>query len=127
MEHEILLILQGMLNCVERYPDGNQNKMWFTRLIQNSLNGQNCPETDLDLIYNATTIEHILATLLAIDIKTIVKIKMVQKVIITMWEENNWDINLLNKFILDEKPTIQTNQQTTIEIPTHNTTQIHEQ
>ena len=106
IEYEIFQILQALLSCIERNPDGDQNKAWFTRLIQNSLNGQNCPETDLDLIYNATTIEHILATLLAIDIKTIVKIKMVQKVITTMWEENNWNMNLLNKFILNKKPII---------------------
>src|SRR5271155_3466385 len=118
MEHEIFLILQGMLNCVERYPDGNQNKIWFTRLIQNSLNDQNCPETDLDLIYNAIAIEHILATLLAIDIKTLVKIRMIQKVITTMWEENKWDMSILNKFILNEKPTIQTNQQIIAETST---------
>jgi len=104
MEQEIQQILHALLECIGKYPDGNENKEWFTKLIQNSLNGQECQQTDLDLFYNATTIEHILATILAIDIKIIVKVRMVHKVITTMWEENNGDPNLLNKYVLDDKP-----------------------
>src|SRR5438552_5156057 len=48
--------------------------------------------------------ENLLATLLAIDVKTIVKVRMVHKVIITLWEENNWDLNALNNYIMNEKP-----------------------
>ena len=104
MEQEIQQILHALLECIGKYPDSNENKEWFTKLIQNSLNGQECQQTDLDLFYNATTIEHILATILAIDIKIIVKVRMVHKVITTMWKENNGDPNLLNKYVLDDKP-----------------------
>ena len=110
MEHEILQILQALLECIGKYPDGNENKEWFTKLIQYSLNGQTCPDTDSDLFYNATMIEHILSTILAIDIKTIVKIRMVHKVILTMWEENNGDMSWLSRYILDEKPKIPNSQ-----------------
>ena len=112
MEQEILQILHALLDCIGKYPDGNENKEWFTKLIQYSLNGQTCPDTDSDLFYNATMIEHILSSILAIDIKTIVKIRMVHKVIITMWEENNGDMNWLSRYILDEKPTIPSLQPT---------------
>jgi hypothetical protein len=126
-QQEIFIILQAILECIEKNPDGDNNKKWFTKLIQCSLNGQNCPETDLDLIYNATIIEQILATILAIDIKTIVKIRMVQKVIITMWDENKWDSNLLNNYIYEEKPVPLNNIQINNEIPNHNETYIQEQ
>ena len=98
--------MQALLEHIGKYPDGSENKEWFTKLIQNSLNGQECLETDLDLFYNATVIEQILSTILAIDIKTIIKIRMVHKAILTTWEENNWDTNLLNSYILNEKPHI---------------------
>ena len=47
--------------------------------------------------------ENLLVTLLAINVKTIVKVRMVHKVIITLWEENNWDLNALNNYIINEK------------------------
>jgi len=109
MDNEINQIIQAMLECIVKYPEGNQNKEWFTALIQNSLNNLECSEIDSDLFYNATTLERILSFLLVIDIRTIVKIRMVQKVITTMWEENKWDQNLLNKYVLDEKPIITNN------------------
>ena len=84
MEQEILQILHTLLNHIEKCSDGYKNKVWFTKLIQDSLNGQICPETDSDLFYNATIIEHILLSILAIDIKTIIKIRMVHKVILIM-------------------------------------------
>ena len=105
MENEIIQIIQALLQCIERYPEGSENKEWFTKLFQDSLNGKTNIETDIDLIYNATVIENILAMLLAIDIKTIVKVRMVHKVISTLWEENKWDLNILNRYILQEKPT----------------------
>ena len=115
MEHEIFQILQALLECIESYPDGYNNKIWFTRLIQNSLNGEACFETELDLIYNATMMDHILATILAIDIKTIVKTKMLHKVIFTMWENKKLDFNILNRYILEEKPIIVENTPTSTE------------
>jgi len=101
MEFEII---QALLQCIENYPEGSENKEWFTKLFQNSLGGQNNIEIDIDLVYNATFMENLLATLLAIDVKTIVKVRMVHKVIITLWEENNWDLNALNNYIMNEKP-----------------------
>jgi hypothetical protein len=64
MENEIIQIIQALLQCVERYPEGSENKEWFTKLFQDSLNGKTNIETDIDLIYNATVIENILAMLL---------------------------------------------------------------
>ena len=71
MEQEIIAAL---LQCIERYPEGQTNKTWFTKLFQNSLGNQQDPDIDVDLIYNATVLENLLARILAIDIKTIVKI-----------------------------------------------------
>src|SRR5438552_18412651 len=102
MEFEII---QAFLKCIENYPEGSENKKWFTKLFQNSLGGQNNIEIDIDLVYNVTFMENLLATLLAIDIKTIVKVRMVHKVIITLWEENNWDLNVLNNYIRSEEHT----------------------
>ena len=102
MEQEIL---QAILKCIENYPEGEKNKNWFIRLVQNSLHENSYIETDRDLIYNATNGEQIISTLLAINIKTVVKIRMVYKIINATWEENKWDINLLNNFILQDKPT----------------------
>ena len=51
MEQEIL---QALLQCIEKYPEGSNNKEWFTKLIQDSLNGINSQDTDINLIYNAT-------------------------------------------------------------------------
>lgn len=113
-------IIQALLQCIEKYPDGKENKDWFTRLFQDSLNKENSSTTDTGLIYNATVIEHLLATLLAIDIKTVVKIRMVHKIVITLWEENNWDLNELNKYMLDEKPI------TTIDMQPQSSTQPEE-
>ena len=48
--------------------------------------------------------ENLLAILLAIDVKTIVNVRMVHIVIITLWEENNWDLIVLNNYIINEKP-----------------------
>jgi hypothetical protein len=88
MENEAIQIIQALLQCIEKYPEGSENKEWFMKLFQDSLNGRTNIETEVDLIYNATVIENILATLLAIDIKLIVKVRMVHKVITTIWEEN---------------------------------------
>jgi hypothetical protein len=63
-------------------------------------------EIDADLIYNATVIESILASILSVDIKTIVKVRLVHKIICTLWEENNWDTNTLTSYILENKPTV---------------------
>ena len=86
MEQEIL---EALLVCIEKHPKGSENKEWFIKLIQDSLNGNTNSETNEDLIYNATVVENILANLLAVDIKTIVKIKLLYKIINTVWEENN--------------------------------------
>ena len=111
MNSEIIQIIQALLQCIEKYPEGSENKEWFTKLFQDSLSGRINTETDLDLVYNATIGENILASILAIDIKTIVKIRMVHKVIAILWEENKWDTNSLNKYILEEKPTPLRNSQ----------------
>src|SRR5438552_8571364 len=98
MEFEII---QAFLQCIENYPEGSENKKWFTKLFQNSLEGQNNIEIDIDLVYNATFMENLLTVLLAIDVKTIVKVRMVHKVIITLCEENNWELNALNNYIMN--------------------------
>src|SRR5438477_1095630 len=85
-------IIQALLQCIEKYPEGSKNKEWFTKLFQNSLGGQNNIEIDIDLVYNTTFMENILAILLAIDIKIIVKVK-----------ENNWNLNALNNYVINEK------------------------
>ena len=101
MEQEIL---QTLLTCIEKYPEESDNKKWFIRLIQNSLSGNNDPEIDIDLIHNATVIENILANMLSIDIRTIVKIRLVHKTICTLWEENGGNLEELNNYILENKP-----------------------
>ena len=88
MEQEIL---NALLLCIEKHSEGNEHKEWFIKLIQDSLNGNTNSETNEDLIYNATVIENLLANLLAVDIKVIVKIRLLYKIINTLWEENNWD------------------------------------
>ena len=82
MEQEIL---EALLVCIKKHPKGNENKEWFIKLIQDSLNGNTNSETNKDLIYNATVVENILANLLAVDIKTIVKIKLIYKIINAVW------------------------------------------
>src|SRR5438477_2981386 len=123
MEQELQDILQALLQCVENHPKGDENKEWFAKLIQNSLNGTTNQETDIDLIYNTTVIENILTNLLAIDIRIIVKVRMVHKIINTLWKKNKWDTNLLNSYILNNKSIIQENPQNNQEIinTTHNT------
>ena len=116
MDQELQRIFQALLQCVENHHKGDENKEWFGRLIQNSLNGMTNHETDLDLIYNAIVIENILANLLAIDIKIIVKVRMIHKIINTLWEENKWDSNLLNNYILENKPELQENLQNNQEL-----------
>src|SRR5438552_18111829 len=103
MEQEIL---QALLNCIERHPEEGENKTWFTRLIKNSLSGNNDLEINIDLIYNAMVIESILVNLLSIDIKTIVKIKLVYRTISSLWKKNEGDIRVLNNYILENKSTI---------------------
>ena len=56
--------------------------------------------------------DHILATILIIDIKIIVKTRMLHKVIYIMWEERKLDFNILDKYILKEKSNIVDNIQT---------------
>src|SRR5438552_15394381 len=114
MEHEIL---QALLYCIEKHPKESENKEWFIKLIQDSFNGITSPEIDADLFYNATVVENLLANLLAIDIKIIVKVKIVHKIINILWEENNWDITLLNSYILGDKPIPQNISQDNLEIP----------
>ena len=99
-------LIQALLQCVEKYPDGSNNKEWLTRLFQNSLTRQNDIEIDADLIYNATNIENMAASILAIDIKTIVKVRMIQQTITTLWKENKWDSNILERYTMTEKPMI---------------------
>ena len=85
MEYETLEgILQILLICMKRHTDKGTNKGWFIKLIQNSLEGKIDTELDADLIYNATAIESILANLLSINIKIIVKIRLVYRVICTL-------------------------------------------
>src|SRR5438477_13202124 len=103
MEKEIF---QALLNYIERHPEEEENKTSFTRLIKNSLSYNNNPEIDTDLIYNTMVIESILANLLSIDIKTIVKVRLVHRTISSLWEENGEDIRVLNNYILENKPTI---------------------
>lgn len=104
-------IIQALLHCVENYPNGSENKNWFIKLFHNSLNGQQFIEVDTDLIYNATNLENLLAKILKIDIKTIVKLRMVQNMIVTLWKDSQWDLNELNRYTLNEKPVLENNDQ----------------
>ena len=97
-------IFQTLLTCIEKHPEESDNKKWFIRLIQNSLSSNNDPEIDIDLIHNATVIENILANMLSIDIRTIVKIRLVYKTICTLWKENSKSLKTLNNYILENKP-----------------------
>ena len=117
MEQEIIMAL---LRCIEKYPEGETNKIWFIKLFQNSLHNQQDPDLDMDLIYNATKLENLLARILATDIKTIVKVRMVQKVILTLWEENQWDLDNLNSYALESKPNIEMEKQLEQEINSTN-------
>ena len=101
-----LEIIRTLLQCIERYPEGSENKKWYTKLFQDSLEGTTNPSTDIELVNNATGMDNILSTLLAIDIKTVVKIRMVHKVIVTAWEERGWNIDYLNSYVLNEKPSL---------------------
>ena len=101
MEQEIIQVL---LECMEKYPESNENKKWFTKLIKNSLEGNTEQEIEIDLLYNATIIENILALMLTVDIKTIVKLRIISQIINMIWIENNWNVNLLNSYVLSEKP-----------------------
>ena len=47
MEFEII---QALLQCIENYPEGSENKEWFTKLFQNSLGEQNNIDIDIDLV-----------------------------------------------------------------------------
>src|SRR5271168_1688596 len=98
-------ILQALLECIGKYPEGEENKKWFMKLIQDSFEGKTNLEIDVNLIYNATIMEDILANMLTINIKTIVKIRMIHKIIITLWIENGWDSSSLNNYILKNKST----------------------
>src|SRR5438477_279445 len=97
-------IIQAFLQCIENYPKDSENKKWFTKLFQNSLGGQNNIEIDIDLIYNAIFMENFLAILLAIDVKIIVKVRMIHKVIITKKKTNKqfslWKIVKTQKQLL---------------------------
>src|SRR4051812_44042508 len=104
IEHKII---QALLHCIEKHPKGSENKEWFIKLIQDNLNGITSLEIDADLFYNATVVKNLLANLLAIDIKIIVKVRIVHKIINILWKENNWDIILLNSYILDDKSILQ--------------------
>ena len=115
METEILQIIQALLQCVERHSKDSENKDWLIKLFQNSLTSQNTTEIDSELIYNVTFLENILANILAIDIKTIVKIRMIQKIIWVTWEENQWDTSMFNNYIFNENPTRNTNIQPNLE------------
>ena len=42
--------------------------------------------------------------MLSIDIRTIVKIRLVHKTICTLWEENGGNLEELNSYILENKP-----------------------
>ena len=96
-------ILQALLECIGKHPEGEENKKWFMKLIQDSLEEKINLETDIDLIYNTTIMEDILANMLAIDIKTIVKIRIIHKIITILWIENKWDPSSLNNYILENK------------------------
>ena len=100
MEQEIL---QTLLICIEKYPEESDNKKWFIRLIQNSLNGNNNSKINIDLIYNTTVIESILVNMLSINIRTIIKIRLVHKTICILWEENSENLKILNNYILKNK------------------------
>ena len=97
------VIIQALGQCIERLP-ADCNKEWITRLFQNSINGASNSVTDDELIYNATLVENVMATLLAIDIRVIVKVRMVYKVIVVLWEVNEWDQGLLNSYIVEKIP-----------------------
>ena len=88
MDQKLQGIFQALLQYVENHYKGNENKEQVGRLIQDSLNGTTNYEPDLDLIYNTTVIESILVNLLAIDIKTIVKVRITYKIINILWKEN---------------------------------------
>src|SRR5438477_10764017 len=103
MEQEIL---QTLLTCIEKHPEKSDNKKWFIRLIQNSLSGNNNPKIDIDLIHNATVIENILSNMLLINIRTIVKIRLVYKTICILWKENGRNLEELNIYILEIKPVL---------------------
>src|SRR5438552_18602543 len=103
MEQEIF---QTFLMCIKKHSEKSDNKKWFIRLIQNSLSDNNNPEIDIDLIHNATVIENILANMLSINIRTIVKIRLVHKTICTLWKENGENLEELNNYILENKPVL---------------------
>src|SRR5438552_5837355 len=103
MEQEIF---QTFLMCIKKHSEKSDNKKWFIRLIQNSLSDNNDPEIDIDLIHNATVIENILANMLLINIRTIVKIRLVHKIICILWEENGGNLKKLNNYILENKPVL---------------------
>ena len=87
MEQEILLILQALVELIEKHPQGCDNKEWLLQLIYNSLMRTSDTNIEADLIYNTTLGENILANLLAVNIKTIVKTRILQKLLNRLWEE----------------------------------------
>ena len=78
------VIIQVLFQCIERLPADCDNKKWISRLFQNSINGISSLVTNDELIYNVTVVENVMATLLSVDIRVIVKVRMVYKVIVTL-------------------------------------------
>ena len=75
---------------------------WFFRLIQNCHHRTESEEIDLGISFNTTMLDTIIAKMMNIDPRLIVKANIIKKYIKDLWSKNKMDTNILDEHIIND-------------------------
>src|SRR4051812_23197680 len=95
-------IIQFLVQITNNYI--GKNLTWFKTIIEDSLVRRTNVESNSKFKYNATILDNITVTLLGINVKTVIKIKLIFDCIKVLWEQYNGNVNLFQEFFLTDKP-----------------------
>src|SRR5690348_2254668 len=77
------------------------DQKWIKTLLEDSHNNSSTEISDLGTIINITVLDTVAAKLLNINSLTAVKWALVKKYIKQVWEHNNLETEILNKYLID--------------------------
>src|SRR5581483_5284758 len=93
-------IIDHLRTLEDNHNEGDQR--WLRSLIEEGSTNTSSEIADLGALINITVIDAVAARLLNIDSKTAVKWALAKEYIKQIWEFNQHDMSILNKFLIED-------------------------
>ena len=78
------------------------DKEWFVKLVQNCYHRKESEEIDLGISYNTTMLDTIIAKMMNIDPRLIIKADIIKTYIKDLWTKNEMNVNILEEHIIKD-------------------------